>query len=213
MPPTTSRRCVEKARRFREHWLSFRANRKSKLHYFEKLLEGMSAQDLSFVANLEEMTASIRMYDAVNKRLVVVDDYLPWPVKFVMIRYHHKHMFENNRPPSRKNFMRDVCALENKFKWRAAMQGVAEGHGTTWARHKMYDVTPYRGTVEPTLRGFLQELRSKLLSAYCRVRRKHALGNKNAAFRWATQWLAEAGLTLSPFDKESGCCLVWKKMT
>jgi hypothetical protein len=83
--PSSSRRTA-KARRLREHYLKVRAEKKGKLYYFAKLLDGMSEQDLSFVANLESMSCRIRMYDAINRKLVAVGDLLPWPVVFVMLR-------------------------------------------------------------------------------------------------------------------------------
>ncbi len=68
-----------KARRSREQWIDVRAQRRGKLHHFEKLLCGVSVQDLWLAANLEEMSADVRMYDAVARRLVYVGEHSPWP--------------------------------------------------------------------------------------------------------------------------------------
>lgn len=169
----------------------------------------MSEQDLSFLLHLDELSTSVRMYDAVNRKLVAVDYLLPWPVKFMMIRYHHKHVFESRTPPSSKTFLQDVTSLEHKFRWRAKLK---HNGGEDWKcyKHKMCDVTPHRGFVEPALRDFLIRLRSTLASAFRRARRRTCSGNFSSAFLWARQWLTEEGLMLAPFDKESGCCLIRK---
>lgn len=202
----SARRRELRARRSRDRWLDFRAPRRGKLHHFEKLLAGMSAQDLSLVANLEQMTANVRMYDAASRKRLFVGEYLPWPVKLMMVKYHRKHVFENRHPPTRATFLKVVCNLEHKFKWRAATPRVVGGGGA-WAKHKMHVIKPYKGFTEPARRGFLGKLRSRLLEVYSRVRKQNSYGNINAAARRALRWLSDENITLALFDKESGFCL------
>lgn len=86
-----SRRALAKAARFRQHWLQFKLSRKpnSPLQHFEKLLGGMTEQDLAFVANLDTLGRTVRMYSGETRELVYVQHELPWPVVFTMVRYHH----------------------------------------------------------------------------------------------------------------------------
>lgn len=167
------------------------------------LLDGMSEQDLSFVANLESMSCRIRMYDAINRKLVAVGDLLPWPVVFVMLRYHHKHAFERASPPLYKTFLEDIQDMENRFKWRAALQGDRGDAQAMNMKHKMYRVANYRGFVAPALKGCLDELRGKLLHGFKLARRRRARGDINAAVKWTREFLAREDLQLVPYDNSS----------
>ncbi len=83
-------------------------NKFNSVRYFEKILSGMSMQDLSFVANLDSLAADVRMHNADKRELVNISDILPWSLKFTMIRYRYKHPFENQGPPSRQRFLRNL---------------------------------------------------------------------------------------------------------
>lgn len=91
------------------------------LKYFHQLLGGVSEQDLNFVLNLESLAGSVRMYSDETRELHPVAEMLPRPVKFTLVRYHHKHAFENRGPPGRSVFLQRLTSLEQTLKWMAAL--------------------------------------------------------------------------------------------
>jgi hypothetical protein len=198
-----------RAQRACEHWTVMKQRRRAGLtRNFAKLLEGMTEQDLAFVHNLDIMASEVRLLNMNTRSLEKVANELPWPVKFTMIRYHHKHVFESRGPPSRRQFVRDLGSLENKFKWRAALITRGSEENLSWAKHKMYEVSKFRGTVAPAMRDFLSGLRHTATRAFNQVRKRHTTGDMLRVVRDTLGWLAERGLTFAPFDKESGVCLI-----
>lgn len=197
---TPARRLAKKLRR-KEHFKKvLEIKRSNPLRYFEKLLGGMNAQDLSFVLNLSTLASSVRMYDGERKELIPVADLVPWPVQFCLVRYHHKHAFENRGPPSLKSFMSCLDNFGNKLKWRA--------DNFSWSKHSMHGVPAFKGTVTAGLKRLIMDFRKKMLDTFHKVRRRHTTGNMNAALRWTIRWLRDRSLCVAPFDKESGVCLI-----
>ncbi len=172
----SSRRASAKAARFRTQWSQPRARRRE---------DSLRNVDLSFVANLEIHGRQVRMYRADTGELVNVCEELPWPVKFTMVRYHHKHAFEQRSPPCRRRFLASVKAVEDKLKWRAPLQDRVgdDEPALRCAKHRMYDVAPYDGTVTLALKGLLQDWRDTMLRTFSSIRRRCSRGNMIAALR------------------------------
>lgn len=59
-----AKRCHAKKMRFKEHYTAIKENKRANLNrYFERLLEGISVQDLNFVLNIDSLAHNVRMYD------------------------------------------------------------------------------------------------------------------------------------------------------
>ena len=104
-------------------------------------------------------------YSAKDKAIFATD--LPWPVRYILTRYHHKH--RHNTPASQnlqevKDATRDLC---HKIRWRWHFRNTEKEPQHT-ARIKGMQIKPYEGNTNPALETWLRAL-SDTIFQKCKI--------------------------------------------
>lgn len=68
------------------------AKRVSPRHVLGEFMAGCSLEDLHFLLSFHQLEENIYHLDMVNQSLVIKDQHLPWPVRFVLARFNRKHI-------------------------------------------------------------------------------------------------------------------------
>ena len=103
----------------RAAWRTARRHSTAARRGFQYLIEHTTVEDIGFLLNLDTLAQNVRQYDAASNSLLPVPGGVPWPVRFALARYHHKHVFDEGLPPSKAGFQRDLLQFERKLLWRS----------------------------------------------------------------------------------------------
>lgn len=180
----------------------------------QKNLRGCSLQDLQFLVDLEFHAADLRMFDFSHGQLhPVQSDVVPWPVQWLAVRFHRRHIFQRRTLPDVDVLRREVCQVVQKLKWRwihRSSENVVDV--LSLLRVRGLRTPACDRVVAPELQawcsGFQRTLVSGARSAASRARCDRSWGNMSQLTRWAFKLLKERGLRLLPYDKEDGMCII-----
>lgn len=93
------------------------AKRVSPRHVLGEFMAGCSLEDLHFLLSFNQLEENIYHLDMVNQSLVIKDQHLPWPVRFVLARFNRKHIFSAGGLPCEQEVARCVNELVQNTKW------------------------------------------------------------------------------------------------
>ena len=85
------------------------------------LLRGASLADLAWLANFNRIRDNVYVYDHVSKSAHhphADDAHIPWPIIWIMGRYHKKHVLCMKAKPDLQNFIKYISQFEQKMRWR-----------------------------------------------------------------------------------------------
>jgi len=89
------------------------------LRLFLQLIRGMSLDDMVALLHIEAAANPVYMYDPLSKTASRADlKVLPWPVCFLLSRYHKKHIFCFPKKPSLGQIGKALRKFENATNWR-----------------------------------------------------------------------------------------------
>ena len=183
------------------------AKRFSPGHVLGEFMAGCSIEDLDFLLNFDQLEENIYHLNMDSQSLVIKDQDLPWPVRFVLARFNRKHIFSSGRLPCEQEVARCVNGFVQKMKWRWNIQG-EERPKPIW---KSSMPTPrFDGIADSALCAFLVQLERRVSIAVRRSIRASKLvveswKNQFPLVTWSLQWMRRHGCRVIPNDKESGC--------
>jgi len=106
-----AKRDIEEKRRQSEH-----KQYEYQLRYLCKLLKGATKGDEAAMENISETRDQVVCYHDETRTTYINHD-VPWPVVFLLTRYHRKFIWINNRIPPIKSFAYTMHQICNKLKW------------------------------------------------------------------------------------------------
>jgi len=88
--------------------------------YLCKLLKGCTKGDYDAMENIEKTRDQVVCYND-DTRTTYVNHEVPWPVVFLLTRYHRKFIWINKRIPPIKSFAFSMHQICNKLKWACSL--------------------------------------------------------------------------------------------
>ena len=136
---------------------------------------------------------------------------LPWPVIYVLGRYHKKHLFFSCSLPRVRRVADAMGEFENQLRWkwvyRCDINAVPSVRVRANRRFRCCQL------VDPSLQAFLGQMRRKVLSAcekgICQARcMPRSFCNALPVLRCALVTMKRLGITALLNDKDGGFCLI-----
>eukprot|EP00959_Pyramimonas_sp_CCMP1952_P103588 2166369-Pyramimonas_sp.AAC.1 len=87
------------------------------VRWMTRLTEGLDFGDLLTILNWKENQHRVKRYDPLTKSMVD-DSAIPWPIKWLILRRHRKHIFQSRGLPSMERVRLKVTDFANRIKWR-----------------------------------------------------------------------------------------------
>jgi hypothetical protein len=88
---------------------------------FAFLLRGASLADYAWLSDFGRIRDNVYVYDHVSKSARhpdANDAGIPWPIIWIMGRYHKNHVLCMKAKPDLQRFIKDISQFEQKMRWR-----------------------------------------------------------------------------------------------
>ena len=177
---------------------------------FARLLHGCDTGDILTLAAWQAYGSLVKQYIPSEKRLVDTDR-IPWPVKWLFIRRHRKHIFRSNTLPNMGTITHQVNNFVNKMKWRWALR---HNHRATSVAVPRDRRTPACNVVcDASLNFLLDQFRNGMCQTALATRRslqhcKRDWSNVSGLEKLALRLLADGEFAAVPNDKNSRFSMV-----
>ena len=216
-------RLAAKRRRRQEHRQNRGSAREGLRALFVRMLHGLRIQDLEWLLNIDQLGESLRVYDKTSGSLLQVGSAVPWPVQWLLTRFHKKHM---KRPVDTQGVAEALRHWERKMLWRwwhEAGDGCherdtqselekAQADEVRRVRAMLKDVpTPsFTKNAPIEVKACLHACKSAVQRAVGQSRRRVGgrCTNMTELWRWGMRLLRSHGWATLPYDKEPGVCIV-----
>lgn len=175
-------------------------------------MRGATAEDWLNFVNFQDLVRNVYLYEYGSKtaRHPMKDD-LPWPVVWVLARYHKKHIWASGKQPNLDWIRRNLVDFRNKLCWRWLFRH-KPAYNAGFRIVKRRKCTHYHGDRNDSLECWLQGLAHCLLQVGARSRSR-ASANKSFAnllpiTRLGLKLLRDSGRVAVPTDKDGGYAIV-----
>lgn len=167
-----------------------------------KLMEGMNANDIKWLANEEELNGQLYVLAPNPTRVIAADHSIPWPVRLLLGAHSRKHVFLNKRPLCLKQAVVASKGMVNRLKWSWFFKDDQREKGSPQLAKR--EPMPFEGLVPPELDGLAAHLRRAVVSAHKRANSMIATSpSRTPRFvQYAMRWLKNSGLRAVLSDKD-----------
>ena len=174
---------------------------------------GSTEEDLRFLASFETLP-QITEFDPHSRDVTILDD-CPWPVRWLLTRYHHKHIFCSRRTPNFRTLGQELSTYANRVHWRAWFELNGSDQPAPMVRVKDKFTPPCKEeTLLPAVRAWTAELATRIATSTRRaasIARRTDVRNTLPVLYWAKQWLSSHELVPVPRDRGGGVVLVHRQ--
>ena len=204
-------RRLAKRLRMREYREEKKPDQQHRVHdFFRRMLDGLDRQDLHFLLHLDSFP-EVRAYNDDLRMLIQVDEFVPWPVKWLLARFHKKHSFVGRQMLAQDKVQGALRQWRRKMEWR------------WWhSQNSTHDDSPLRisGVKTPhcdkmipcEIRGWLHDVERQIWMGVkmsrSAARRGRKFSNLPEMVRWAFRLMRDRAWQAFPLDKEPGVVLV-----
>ena len=180
------------------------------LRFFLSCISGATLEDLALLHRLPSLP-NVQIFDAATDSVVEFEDDL-WPVKWLLVRYHRKHIFASQRLPTHEEFVKSVSDFTNKFHWAHHHKSLNHIHEPLPPKLRTPGVPtpPCSKPLHPCFAAWTGQLRRCLAQGFLRDEAvARATPRKEMpVIRRARKMLRALGLTAVPRDRGGGFTLV-----
>jgi len=136
---------------------------------------------------------------------------IPWPIVWLLARYHKKHIFINQAKPKIERLTSDLESFVHKAKWRWVLRKQRAENYVVQIKQK--GGVPCNEPVDAELIAWLKTIENKTVQAAMRskgVNRNMRYGNCLPIVRVALKLLEDGPWAVTSSDKDGGFCIMTK---
>ena len=183
---------------------------------FRRMVRGHSLCDINWMMDVEGIKKSIYMYDPDKKCTRRPDSEIPWPVLYILTRYHRKHRINFGKTPRMEWISEALNNFTQKMKWRRLFinQKLCDDHVAPFStRYKQKPITRFTMNTEPELNEWLRQLCREVWMV-CKVavdRNRHRMkeySNSTPLIKWGIKCLLKGQWFVFKTDKDGGYALI-----
>jgi hypothetical protein len=177
------------------------------IRQFKALFKDLSLTDIAWLHDFETLRQRVYVFDLHKKEATHPGTEIPWPIVWLLARYHKKHVFCRKFIPKPDIIRQDAHNFINKIKWRWILRNISSSIPMiARRRRRQRSYCPHKA--DAALEVWRQSFYDAVLGAFRRgvkaARGRSDYCNLPLLTKWGIKMLRTGPWVAIPTDKDGG---------